>query len=189
MLIKMCGFKDPETAAFAAKAGANLIGMILTAGFKRSVTLDQAKKIVEAAKKNGARPVGVFVSELPEKIIAVCHFLGIETVQAYNLSDPLPERFKRIYINEPNIELRPHTDFLLMETEKPGMGAILDFDHFTPPLVQPWLIAGGLTPQNVREAVLRFQPDGVDVSSGVEKEGVKDRELILEFIRKARALI
>src|SRR5262249_37554891 len=143
MFIKMCGFQDGETAGFAAQAGADLIGMILTAGFKRSVTLEQAKKIVEAARKKGAAPAGGFVSEASEKIASVCQLLGIETVQAYNLSGALPAHLKRIYINEPHAKLRPQADFLLMETEKPGTGAKLDFDKFTPPQVQPWLIAGG----------------------------------------------
>ena len=187
MLIKICGLKDPETAAFAAKEGADFVGMILSEGFSRSVSLERAKTIVEAVKDNGATPVGVFVAESRAKISAVCAMLGIQMVQDYDLSDPLPEHLRRIYINEPKVALRSHCDLLLMETEKPGTGAMLDFENFTPPEVQPWLIAGGLTPDNVKQAVLRFRPRGVDVSSGVEKEGTKNGELILKFIHEVRS--
>ncbi len=186
MLIKICGIQDAETAAFAAKEGVDFIGMILTPGFRRSVPLDEAKKITEAARENGATPVGVFVSESASKIASACQFLGIEIVQAYGLSEPLPQQLKRIFINEPNAQLRPHFDLLLMETEKPGTGAQLDFESFIPPQVQPWLIAGGLTPKNVKTALRRFRPNGVDVSSGVEKEGRKSRELIFKLIHEVR---
>ncbi len=186
MLIKICGIQDVGAAAFAAKEGADFIGIILTPGFRRSVPLEEAKKIAEAARENGAKPVGVFVSEPTSKIASACQFLGIEIVQAYDLSEPLPQQLKRIYINEPNVELRRHFDLLLMETEKPGTGAQLDFDSFIPPQVQPWLIAGGLTPDNVKTAILRFRPNGVDVSSGVEKQGRKSQELIFKLIHEVR---
>jgi phosphoribosylanthranilate isomerase len=186
MLIKICGIRDAETAAFAAKEGADFIGMILTPGFRRSVPLELAKKIAEAARENGAAPVGVFVSEHASKIASACQFIGIEVVQAYGLSEPLPQQLKRIFINEPKAELRPDFDLLLMETEKPGTGAKLDFESFIPPQVQPWLLAGGLTPENVKTAILRFRPSGVDVSSGVEKEGIKSQELIFKLIHEVR---
>ncbi len=186
MLIKICGVKDPETAAFAAKEGADFVGMVLSEGFKRSVALNQAKKIVEAIQENGATPVGVFVAEPASNISSVCTFLGIPIVQAYELSEPLPEHLMRIYINEPNAQLRPNTDLLLMETKQPGSGAMLDFEKFTPPQAKAWIIAGGLTPDNVKQTVLRFRPSGVDVSSGVEREGMKNRELILKFIHEVR---
>ncbi len=187
MIIKICGLQSPEIAAFAAKEGADFVGMILTKGFRRSVALEQAKKIIDAVKDNGATPVGVFVAEPVTKISAVSDLLGIQMVQAYDLSDPLPEHLRRIYINEPKVALRPHCDLLLMETEQPGTGAMLDFENFTPPQAHPWLIAGGLTPDNVKQAIFRFRPSGVDVSSGVEKEGTKNRELILKFINEARS--
>lgn len=187
MLIKICGLQSPETAAFAAEEGADFVGMILSEGFTRSVTLERAKTIVEAVKENGATPVGVFVGEPATKIGAFCALLGIPIVQAYDLSDPLPEHLRRIYINEPNAELRPDIDLLLMETEKPGTGAKLDIENFNPPQARPWIIAGGLTPDNVKQAVFRFRPSGVDVSSGVEKEGIKNRELILKFIQEVKS--
>jgi len=187
MLVKICGVQDPEIASFAAKEGANLIGVVLTHGFKRSVSLEQGKKIVDAARKNGAIPVGVFVSEPASKIGSICDFLGIEFVQAYDLVGPLPEHLKRIHINNSKALLRPDRDLVLMEADTPGQGEKLDFDTFNPPEVKPWMIAGGLTPENVKRLILRFRPSGVCVSSGVEKEGRKDPERILKFIQEVRS--
>jgi phosphoribosylanthranilate isomerase len=57
----------------------------------------------------------------------------------------------------------------------------------TPASIKPWFIAGGLTPENVKETILRMQPDGVDVSSGIETNGVKDRTRILKFIEEVKS--
>jgi phosphoribosylanthranilate isomerase len=187
MLIKICGIQSPEIAAFAAQNGAQYIGMVLTPGFRRSVTLALGKKIAEAARKNGAIPVAIFVSEASSEIASTCHDLGVEVVQAYPLSFECPKQLKRIFINEPEAALRPNCDLLLMESKKPGNGEKIDIDSFAPPLIKPWLIAGGLNPENVKATILRFSPDGVDVSSGVEKQGIKNRELILQFIKEVKS--
>ncbi len=186
MFIKICGVRDPEIAAFAAQNGTHYIGMILTPGFRRSVTLARARKIAEAARKNGATPVGVFVAANSLIIESSCHYLGIDLVQAYQLSSEFPEHLKRIFINEPEASLRPDLDFLLMESKKAGSGERIDESSFSPPLTKPWFIAGGLNPENVKEIIMRYRPDGVDVSSGVEKDGTKNRELILQFIEGAK---
>jgi phosphoribosylanthranilate isomerase len=187
MLIKICGVRDPEIATFAAQNGAGFIGMILTPGFRRSVTLDLAQKIAEAARENHAVPVGVFVSAKPLEIESTCQFLGIELVQAYQFSSPFPEHLKRIFINEPDAKLRPDCDFLLMESGTPGEGEKIDANNFLPPSIKPWFIAGGLNPENVKETILSYHPSGVDVSSGVEKDGMKSRERILQFIEQVKS--
>jgi phosphoribosylanthranilate isomerase len=185
--IKICGVTDPGIAAFAAKNGAHYIGMILTPGFRRSVTLAQAKQIADAARENGSIPVGVFVSAQLFEIESICCDLDIERVQAYQFSSVFPNHLKRIFINETDATFRTDCDFLLMESGKPGSGEKMDESHFSAPLVKPWFIAGGLNPENVKATILRYRPDGVDVSSGVEKEGLKNRELILEFIKEVKS--
>ncbi len=182
MLIKICGIKDPEIAAFAAHVGAHYIGMILTPGFRRSIELERGKLIAEAARKAGAEPVGVFVAADSLEIENACSFLGIQLVQPYQLSGSLPKHLKRIFINEPNAALRPNQDFLLMEGGKPGSGKRPK--NLTPPLIKPWFIGGGLNPENVKFIIAHYRPNGVDVSSGVERDGVKNQELILKFIQE-----
>ena len=187
MLIKICGIKNPEIAAFAAQHGAHFIGMILTPGFSRSISIEQAKIIAEASYDHGAVPVGVFVSAQPEEIESACRELKIEYVQAYQLSLPLPKHLKRFFINDDKASLRPQCDYLLIESNHPGTEEKIDDQQFSFPQIRPWLIAGGLNPQNVKSTILRYRPDGVDVSSGVEKDGIKCPELIFQFIQEVKS--
>ncbi|MBI2809534.1 MAG: phosphoribosylanthranilate isomerase [Candidatus Melainabacteria bacterium] len=178
MLIKICGVRDPQTAFYAAQNGANYVGMILSPGFKRSISIELAKEIAEAARKGGAEPVGVFVKATAPEIEKICMHVGIALVQAYELEGTLSLR--RIFINEP----AGPNDLLLIESPTPGSGKPIE-DFIRPS--RPFLIAGGLTPENVRDAIQRFQPNGVDVSSGVERNGSKCPTLIARFIKEARS--
>lgn len=186
MFIKICGVCDPKIARFAALAGADFIGCVLTKGYSRSVTLQQADQIAQAAYAAGAKPVAVFVGASKEEIEEVCTLLDIEYVQAYQLNHDLDLKFSRFYVNSTTCSLREEKDFLLMETDHPGSGEKIDLSTFIPPAKKPWFIAGGLTPENVREMILCLKPDGVDVSSGVEKNGIKDEIRIRTFIEQAR---
>ena len=185
MLIKICGVQDPETALFAAQNGADFIGMIVTSGFRRSVTIPQAQEIVKAARKGGAELVAVFVGVSAEVIELTCRHLDIHFVQAYQLDTPLAPHLKRFYINEPNALLRPHCDFLLMEGNTPGSGEAVDRSHYKP-MQQPCFLAGGLNCQNVKEISESYRPHGVDVSSGVEEDYKKTCSLILKFIKEVK---
>ena len=183
MLIKICGVIDPKTALFAAQNGANFIGMVLTPGYRRSVTRPQAQKIVKAAKSGGAEPVAVFVGATAEEIELTCHQLGIQLVQAYQLDGELPSHLKRFFINESAAE----GHFSLMESENPGCGEMIDVKTLTPSPKKPWFLAGGLHPQNVKEVIQLYRPDGVDVSSGVEHKSRKNCALILQFISEVKS--
>jgi phosphoribosylanthranilate isomerase len=172
MLIKICGIGDPKTALFAAQNGANFIGMVLTPGFKRSVTVPQAEKIVEAARNGGAEPVAAFVGATAEEIELTCRQLGINIVQLYEFEGELPSHLKR---------------FFVVESHQPGSGKMIDPQTFSTPTQKPWFLAGGLNPQNVKEMIQRYRPDGVDVSSGVEREHKKNHALILKFISEVKS--
>lgn len=186
MLIKICGVSDPDTALFAATSGADFIGMILTPGYDRSVTLKQAKLIAEAALRGGAQPVAVFVSETPLEIEIACLEMKIDTVQYYCHAEPLASHLKRLYVNEPYAALRQGKDYLLIESENPGSGEKIDPKTFVMPEGKEFFLAGGLTPVNVAEMIALYNPTGVDVSSGVEKDKRKNKDLILEFIQKVK---
>ncbi len=187
MLIKICGIKEAKTALFAAENGADFIGFIMSPGFSRSVTIDQAKEIACAAKKGGAEPVAVFVRTEATEIESICDQLNVRCVQAYELKEPLIESLHRFYVNDHDAVLRPHRDFLLIEGDRPGQGKKVEISEFSPPRKRPWLIAGGLTPENIKETILQMQPDGVDVSSGVEENGMKSLQLILKFIQQVKS--
>ncbi len=185
MLIKICGVRDPEIARFAAEAGANFIGMILTPGYRRSVDLDTAKKIADAARLGGAEAVAVFVSEDPSEVERICELLCVNTVQYYQEAVELPKRYARFRINHPTAPLREGIDHLLLESGEPGTGTPID-ETVEFPKDRSFILAGGLNPQNVREKIARHTPCGVDVSSGVEEQGQKSKALIIQFIREAR---
>ncbi|MES2122208.1 MAG: phosphoribosylanthranilate isomerase [Chlamydiota bacterium] len=182
-LIKICGVTDPETAQFAAEQGADFIGIVFAASSKRCVSVPRGKEIADAARSKGAVPVGIFVEHAAEEIIAICSETQIACVQAYRNCD-LPAHLARFYLSEASP--RKGVDFLLMESDQPGTGKTVDWECFVPPAYAEWFLAGGLDSENVEDAIARFHPFGVDVSSGVERAGKKEKELIEKFIRKVR---
>jgi len=186
MLIKICGIKDAETALFAAECGANFIGLVFAEHSKRYVIPEVAKEIVQTAKEKGAQPVAVFSDCTKEKVLSICEAVGIDIVQVHGSPIELPEYMKRIYVNNRESFLREGKDFLLFDHAQAGSGISFDWNSFIPPKGQPWFLAGGLTPKNVKEAIALLNPTGVDVSSGVEKEGKKDKKLIEAFIKEIR---
>lgn len=181
-LIKICGIMDPETAFFAAQAGADFIGIIQDPRSKRYVPLPLALEIARAARLGGAKPVAVYVDAASEEIMKGCS----DIVQLHGGDRKLPENFSKIYVNDPSAILRKDRDCLLFDNVKPGSGAKFDWESFEPPVDKPWFLAGGLNPNNVAEAIKKLHPTGVDVSTGVEVNGIKDKKLILEFIQKVR---
>lgn len=102
-LVKVCGVTTAEDAKHAAEAGANFIGMILWPKSKRSIPLDVAADVAAAAKASGAVPVGVFVDESADEIVAACDAVGIDHAQLHGdgaraaLKD-LPMRIKAIWV-------------------------------------------------------------------------------------------
>jgi phosphoribosylanthranilate isomerase len=182
MFIKICGVRSPEIASFAAQNGAHFVGMILTPGFKRAVSLTLAKEIARETIANGAIPVAVFVSESPDEVEEVCREIGVSMVQYYS-SALLPQQLNQFYVNNLDAPIRETRDFLLMESTTPGSGEKIGGSPFIRP-TQPFFLAGGLTPQNVTEMISLYRPCGVDVSSGIEIEGEKSQELILKFIQE-----
>jgi phosphoribosylanthranilate isomerase len=188
MLVKICGVKDPKIAAFAAENGADFIGFIMSPGFARSVTEEQAKQIIQAAVEAGACPVAVFVKTPIQEIELICARLNLQTIQIYSVKQAIPEDLHCFYSRCPQVSLRPGKDYLLIESDQPGSGKSIDYSTLSIPQQRPWFLAGGLTPNNVKRISEQYQPDGVDVSSGVEREGRKHPELILKFIKEAKSV-
>jgi phosphoribosylanthranilate isomerase len=182
MKIKICGIQDPEMAFFTAQAGADFVGILQCRSSKRYVPASLAKEIAAAAKEGGATPVAVFVDAERAEIEA----LGIETVQLYGKIPVLPETFRCIYANHPEKVLREGLDYLLFDHELPGRGLSLDLDTLKVPQGSAFFLAGGLNADNVGVAIEKLRPHGIDVSSGVEINGMQDREKIKTFIQKVR---
>jgi len=198
--IKICGITSAEDAEMAASLGADAIGINFYKGSRRYVPASEAAPIV-AALRGKAVPVGVFVNELPEVIEEVCRSARIDVVQLSGNEPPavaqrLPfPRIKAVHTRDGS-ELAaygnyPCEAFLLdaaVKGEFGGTGVALDWEKFgIPKPGKPWILAGGLTPENVARAIRLTRANGVDVAGGVETApGRKDPLKVNRFIANAR---
>ncbi|MCY3974018.1 MAG: phosphoribosylanthranilate isomerase [Simkaniaceae bacterium] len=201
--VKICGITDPETGLFAAEEGARFIGLIFDPLSARTVSVERARKIVSALAKTEAIPVGVFTARCVTDLVSIVCTTEVGAVQLHGkevqeVSRTLPEALIRFYVLRVTqggevLDRPPHfadkkRDFLLYDGVIPGTGKAFDRSRFRPDRSFRFFLAGGLSPDNVREAVFVLKPTGVDVATGVEdgNTGRKDRTLIRLFIRRAR---
>src|SRR5512145_678471 len=198
--IKICGVTRVEDARIAAESGADAVGVNFFPGSRRYVPPGAAGAIVRAVREGGASPVGVFVNERPEVVEAVCRDLGIAVVQLSGDEPPeeaarLPfRRIKAVRI-EAGFDVGalgeyPCEAFLLDAGgagDFGGTGRALDWARIPGVRIpKAWMLAGGLTPGNVRAAIRAAHPGGVDVASGVERlPGRKAAEKVKLFIKNA----
>lgn len=205
--VKVCGITNLEDALVAAAAGADALGFNFWPGSPRYLELRRAADII-AHLPPFVTPVGVFVDESPARTRSVAQACGVRAVQLHGDEPPqdvatlasagLPV-FKAFRVG---LGFRPQqlqrysaADAFLLDTEvrgKPG-GAGKPFDWLRVRMASRYgriLLAGGLTPENVVEAIRVMLPYGVDVCTGVEKKaGVKDHARVREFIRRAKGEI
>lgn len=200
MQVKICGVVDPEEAAEIARLGADYIGVIFARRSKRLVSGLQAQEIALAAKQYGVETVAVFADESFEEVLAIREQTGIGIVQLHGsvreLTREVSGYFKKVIYAVPvrgdgTLEHPlplPEGILPLYDAVKGGMGVPFDWETFNRPKVGPWMLAGGLHPGNVSKAIERLKPSGVDVASGVEREGSvrKDMGLVEAFINEAK---
>ena len=200
--VKICGITRPEDAVVAADAGADAIGLVF-AESPRRVTVEQALAVV-AALPPFVTPVALFVDEPLERILEVCYRLRVTAVQLSGDEPPaLAEalaREKLLVIKSFHVRSAADLEGIdaypahacLLDSRVPGRrggtGVAFDWSLATQAVTsKPVVLAGGLRPENVAEAVRQVRPYAVDVSSGVEAApGVKDPERVRAFVRSAR---
>ncbi|GAB4114612.1 MAG: phosphoribosylanthranilate isomerase [Roseiflexaceae bacterium] len=206
--VKICGLRTVEHALTAASLGADMLGFIL-APSRRQVRITEVARIRAALALQPKKPelVGVFVNAHAAEIRSAVAEAGLDLVQLsgdepLSLLDELPglRVIKAIRLSGDPIEqawLRSgaHHDHvrLLIDGHAPGSyggaGVIADWKQAAELARQyPILLAGGLNPANVTRAIEEVHPWGVDVSSGVENEGVKDPHKIGAFLAAARSV-
>ena len=199
--VKICGITRIEDAIAAAQAGADAIGFVFDPKSPRHVHPDQALKITRALPPF-ITVVGLFVNPAPDTVEGVLSHVPLDLIQFHGNEKPEQcRRYHRSYIKA--IHMKPDVDLhemarlygdatgLLLDTyvadTAGGSGQVFDWNRVPHDLGKPLVLAGGLTPENVGEAVRRVRPYAVDVSSGVEQsKGVKDAGKIAAFIEAVR---
>ncbi len=209
MYVKICGLTTPEQADRAVTAGADAVGIMVHPPSPRHLELDAARPVVAAARTAAAEcgrtvDVVVVVAAVPvDRAAGVVRELGADVLQlhgAYTDADVAraTSQLDRVWrastlpaavAADPTLHVgRLGEELLLLDAPRGGSGQTWDLSGLEQ--ARPdgrWLLAGGLHPGNVAEAVALARPWGVDVSSGVESvPGVKDPVLVEEFLRAVR---
>ena len=206
--VKICGLRRPEHIEAAADAGALYVGLVFFPKSPRAVSADEAAALALHVPVGMAR-VGLFVDPDDAMLDAVLGKVPLDIIQLHGSESPdrvaqvkaltgLPV-MKSVGLSGP-ADLPALTDYglvadMLLVDAKPPQDAVLpggnglSFDWrllVGRKWLRPWMLAGGLTPQNVAEAIRLTGAPAVDVSSGVETEpGVKDEGLIRAFVAAA----
>ena len=205
-LIKVCGCNTPEAVDAAVDAGADYIGLVHYAPSPRHVTLEQGAKL-RARVPASTKVVLLLVNEQPIPTAQAVDTIKPDVVQFHGSETPewlgllrqhVPhELWKAVGLRGAEtltntLRFRDAAHRVLYDsaqgTQPGGNGLTVDWSllaNFRHEL--PWGLAGGLTPENVAEAIGQVRPWGVDVSSGVETGGVKDGDKIRAFVAAARA--
>jgi len=195
--VKICGITRPEDGVLAARLGADAVGLVFYAPSPRSITVERAKAIVAVLPPFVTR-VGLFVNAAPDAIEAVLCAVPLDVLQFHGEEPPEDcRRYGRPYIKavrmRSDVDLRgaaaayPDASALLLDAYVEGIeggtGRSFDWSRVPKDLAKPIILAGGLTPDNVAQALAVVNPYAVDVSGGVERDkGVKDEDKMRRFI-------
>ncbi|MFG2130950.1 phosphoribosylanthranilate isomerase [Streptomyces sp. NPDC048751] len=197
LFVKICGLRTDRDVDTAVEAGADAIGFVFSDSPRR-VNAATAARLARRVPEH-VLTVGVFRGEPLDDVRALADESGIRAVQLHGSEDRdyydgLAAGGRTLIRATAFGEPAPRfgelgEDMLLLDAPVPGSGVAWDWSGKS--LAAPgekWLLAGGLSPANVRDAVAATRPWGVDVSSGVERSrGVKDPALITAFVEAARA--
>jgi len=199
--VKICGITRLQDLHAACDAGADALGFVFYEKSPRHLAIDSAAMLVRALPPF-VQSVGLFVNADPAFIERVLRAVPLDLLQFHGDETPADcmrygrPWIKAVRVNRDTDLLECAADFdaargLLLDAYVAGVpggtGERFDWSLIPPHLSRPIVLSGGLTPDNVAEAVRRVRPWAVDVSSGVEAEkGIKDAHKIARFIAKAK---
>lgn len=194
--IKLCGLSRPCDIEAANELKPEYIGFVFAAKSKRYVSQEQAAKLKKLLDP-GIDAVGVFVNEEPETVARLLNDSIIDMAQLHGTEDEEYIKELRSLTSGPLIKaFRIESQKDISETEKSsadcilldsgaGTGTVFDW-KLLKNIQRPYFLAGGLDPENVEAAVRQLNPYAVDVSSGIETAGVKDKIKMTAFVDAVR---
>lgn len=194
--IKLCGLTRVEDAESANLASPDWVGFVFDHG--RHFLSDETAAAIRRALRPDIPAVGVFVNDDPAHIVALARTGVIQYVQLHGHE---PEEYLlalRRQISCPFIRVvsvkatedvtrweDTAADYLLLDHGRGGTGRSFDW-ALIPPMKKPWIMAGGIGLGNL-DAALAYHPYGVDISSGAETDGLKDRAKMIRLVERVRA--
>lgn len=192
--VKICGITRIDDAVVAAELGASYIGFVLWPDSPRAATLDTVRIVVPALPAH-VTPVGVFVDPSVDAINAAAD-AGIRLAQVHaaaanNFTGARVPIVRAVHLAGDGVEPAVTDDLILLDAHDPqkhgGTGKTIDWPRAARvAATRRVILAGGLTPTNVAEAIRTVRPFAVDVASGVEASpGIKDHDLLRAFIQSA----
>jgi len=199
--VKVCGMTSLKDALVAVEGGADAVGFIFYKKSPRSVTMKTVREIVLELPPF-VDTVGVFVDETAEQINKIADYCNLDIIQLHGDESPtFCKKIRRKVIKAFRIKdmqsVKKLSSFqvsgFLLDTFSEnllgGTGKVFDWNLALPAKkFGPVIMAGGLTPNNVQQAVRQIRPYGVDVCSGVESEpGIKDHKKVRAFLNNAKA--
>lgn len=194
--LKICGLSRLEDIIAVNRHGADYAGFVFFQKSKRYVDPYKANELIELLRTD-IKPVGVFMDEPIDNVVRIARISGVEMVQLHgHESEEYVEYIKRT-LDRPVIKAykageegalesaaNSSADYVMIDS---GAGSGQKFDwSILKNFKRDYFLAGGLDPKSVGEAIRLLEPFAVDVSSGVETDGIKDEKKIAEFIKAVK---
>lgn len=201
--VKICGITRERDLADAVEAGADAVGFVFYPKSPRGISVDDAERLVQQLPLF-VSPVALFVNPVPELVLDVIACMPTVTLQFHGDESPgFCQSFARPYLKA--LRMQPGVDVeavaagyagaagVLLDSYKPGVpggtGEVFDWSQAPARLHRPLVLAGGLNPDNVAEAVRQVRPYAVDVSGGVEAAlGLKDAARMRAFVAAVQSV-
>jgi len=193
--VKMCGLRSEADVRAVLELRPDFAGFILSGGFRRSISRETFAELSAMLIGSGVKRVGVFVNEPLDSLIDFADY--IDVIQLHGSEDEDYIRSLRKLTDKPIIKAitvrfeadieaarASSADYVLLDS---GTGTGSTFEHsLIADIDRPFFLAGGLTAENVSEAIRRFEPFAVDASSSLETDGIKDKTKMAAFAEAAR---
>lgn len=199
--IKICGLSRPCDIEYVNEAKPDFCGFIINVPkSKRNVSPDTVRQLVKNLSLD-VKPVGVFVNAPMDEIAALTEDGTLAYVQLHGKEDeayiaalrerihvPIIQAFKVTCPEDVAHAQQSSADYILLDNGSGGTGKTFDWSHLRD-ITRPYILAGGLGPDNLGLAVSQLAPWGVDLSSGVETDGFKDKNKVLAAVQAVRATL